>query len=496
MKTIRRCLLICLLFFAAASYAGSIDDFVLAALHRHGIAPAPMCSDEVFVRRVHLDLLGMLPSAEEVRSFLADGRPEKRTRLIDQLLERSEFADYWAMKWCDLLRVKSEFPINLWPNAVQATHRWLRSSFAQNKPYDLLVREALVSSGSNFRVPPVNFYRAVRDHKPETIAQAAALSFMGVRTEHWAPERVAGMASFFQDVQYKKSAEWKEEIVTVNVLKCTARDAVFPDGTRVSLAAGTDARGVFADWLTAADNPWFARNLVNRLWHALFGIGIIHEPDDIRPGNPPVNPELLAELEREFVAHQYDVKHMLRLILNSATYQRSSIPASDHPSAERNFAHYPMRRLDAEVLIDAINEVTGTTETYLSLIPEPWTYIPKEMRAVELADSGVSSSFLELFGRPSRDSGRVSERNNKPTGEQQLHLLNSSHIRTKLTESAVLRNLARKADPVDELYLTILSRHPTAEERGTISGFMISRRHLGSELGWILINTAEFQTKH
>jgi hypothetical protein len=212
MYTMRRCLLICMLFFAAASFAGSIDESVLAALNQHGISSAPICSDAVFVRRVHLDLLGMLPSAGEVRSFLGDARPEKRAVLIDQLLERSEFADYWAMKWCDLLRVKSEFPINLWPNAVQSYHRWVRSSFTENMPYDRFAREALVSSGSNFRVPPVNFYRAVRDRKPETIAQAVALTFMGVRTESWTPERVAGMASFFQDVQYKKSAEWKEEI--------------------------------------------------------------------------------------------------------------------------------------------------------------------------------------------------------------------------------------------------------------------------------------------
>jgi hypothetical protein len=264
----------------------------------------------------------------------------------------------------------------------------------------------------------------------------------------------------------------------------------------VKLAAGEDARAVFADWLIRAGNPWFARSMVNRIWYGLFGFGIIHEPDDIRPDNPPVNPELLALLEREFILNRYNVKHLFRLILNSQTYQRSSIPASDHPEAARNFAHYPMRRLDAEVLIDSINQVTGATETYVSLIPEPWSYIPKDMRAVELADAGISSAFLELFGRPARDTGRVSERSNAPTGAQQLHLLNSSHIRNKLEDSAVLKALAREEDPVDALYVAILSRHPTVEEREIISRQSAGRRTLGAELAWVLINTAEFQYHH
>jgi hypothetical protein len=473
-----------------------VDVPVSAALRQHGIVPAAVCSDAVFVRRAYLDSLGTLPNPAEARSFLGDRSPDKRRRLIDSLLERKEFADYWALKWCDLLRVKSEFPINLWPNAVQTYHRWVRDSLAENKPYDRFVREILTASGSNFRAPPVNFFRAVRDREPATIAQAVALTFMGARTERWSPERLAGMAAFFQDIKYKKSNEWKEEIVYVDLLGGTAREAVLPDGTRVALKPGMDARRVFADWLTRPDNLWLARNIVNRIWYWLVGIGIVQEPDDLRPDNPPANPELLALLERELVTHRYDLKHIYRLILNSATYQRSSIPTTERPEAERNFAHYPLRRLDAEVLIDAINQVTGATESYVSLIPEPWTYIPQETRSIELADASITSPFLELFGRPARDSGLESERNNSTSAAQRLHLLNSSHIRRKLTDSAKLRTLARSQNTVDELYLLILSRYPTDDERQIVASYKPDNHSLTSELAWALINTAEFQYRH
>jgi hypothetical protein len=207
-----------------------------------------------------------------------------------------------------------------------------------------------------------------------------------------------------------------------------------------------------------------------------------------------VNPDLLALLERELIGHQYDLKHIYRLILTSATYQRASTPASKRPEAERNFAHYPLRRLDAEVLIDAINQITGTTEAYVSLIPEPWTYIPEETRSIELADASITSSFLELFGRPPRASGLESERNNEPTGAQRLHLLNSSHIQNKLIRSETLRILSQANRPVDEIYLAILSRPPTDEERGIV--LRHNPRNLGAELAWALINTAEFQYRH
>jgi hypothetical protein len=503
---------------------GSIDDLVLAKLDSLAIQPAAICSDSVFVRRVHLDVIGTLPTAAEVRKFLADRNPGRRRLLIDRLLDRDEFADYWSLKWCDLLRVKSEFPINLWPNAVQAYHRWVRASIKENKPYDRFVREILTASGSNFRVPQVNFYRAIRDKDPQTIAHAVGLTFMGVRTEKWPDERRSAMAAFFQGVKFKSTREWKEEIVFVDLLGASAEgddarptSAVFPDGTRVALAPGNDRRKLFADWLIRPKNPWFTRNIANRVWYWLMGRGIIHEPDDIRADNPPANPELVDLLERELVAARYDLKHLYRLILNSATYQRSCIPTTHRPEAEAHFAHYPLRRLSAEVLIDAICQITGTTETYSSLIPEPWTWIPGENRSIALADGSISSAFLELFGRPARDTGLESERNNAPSAAQRLHLLNSSHIRNKI-ESHVAsqigssprrsrrwRRRARaswKLTPamVTETYLAVLSRHPTAQERAVISNYAAQAEAKGTDvlvdLTWALINTPEFLYRH
>ena len=215
---------------------GKIDKLVFASLRHLNIRPANLCSDAVFVRRVYLDVIGTLPTAGEALQFLADQNPKKRQALVDRLLERKEFADYWAMKWSDLLRIKAEFPINLWPNAAQAYHRWIRTSIQDNKPYDRFVRELLTESGSNFRVPPVNFYRALQSREPQAIAQAVALTLMGTRAEKWPPERLAGMTVFFAQIGYKSTAEWKEEIIFFDPAKAAAPPsggtppaAIFPE---------------------------------------------------------------------------------------------------------------------------------------------------------------------------------------------------------------------------------------------------------------------------
>ncbi len=407
-----------------------IDKLVLKKLKQLAITPPPLCSDAVFVRRVYLDAIGTLPTAQETKDFLSSQNAKKRALLIDRLLERKEFADYWAIKWCDLLRVKSEYPINLWPSAVQGYHHWIRTSIRENMPYDRFVRTMLTASGSNFSVPPVNFYRAVQSREPTAIAQTVAVSFMGVRPEGLPKQRWADMAVFFSKIGYKPTEQWKEEIVIFDPSKDVSPsavvgsvEAVLPDGTSIQLLPDQDPRRAFADWLVTAKNPWFACAAVNRVWAWLLGRGVIHEPDDIRSGNPPSNPELLAYLERELVTARYDLKHVFRLILNSNAYQFSSIPASGNSDADVYFARYQPRRLEAEVLIDAICQVTGTTEKYSSPIPEPFTFIPDGQRSIELADGSISSSFLNIFGRPARDSGLESERNNRPTAAQELHLL-------------------------------------------------------------------------
>jgi hypothetical protein len=409
------------------------------------------------------------------------------------------------MKWSDLLRVKAEFPINLWPNAVQAYHHWIRTSIKKNLPYDKFVRELLVSSGSNFRVPQVNFYRAMQSKEPETIAQAVALTFMGERAENWKKERLSGMAGFFSQVGYKSTGEWKEEIVYFDPNRAsTGLKAVFPNGKAAKLSPDKDPREIFVNWLVTAKNPWFTRNIANRAWSWLLGRGIIHEPDDIRPDNPPSNPKLLAFLEKELIAAKYDLKHIYRLILNSNTYQLSSIPKTDKPEGEANFSHYPLRRLEAEVLIDALNQITGTTEKYSSEIPEPFTFVPPEQRSIALADGSITSSFLEMFGRPPRDTGLESERNNLPTAAQSLHMLNSSHIQRKIEQGRKLRNLMQDKGNMQQLatrfYLTILSRFPTNEEVKIVEEYSRSQRNnkriVAIDLAWALINSAEFLYRH
>lgn len=490
---------------AAWVAANPIDEHVLNELRQRGIRPANLCSDAVFIRRVFLDVIGTLPEASEVRGFLADRRPDKRAVLIDSLLQRDEFADYWSLKWCDLLRVKSEFPINLWPNAVQAYHHWIRDAVAHSMPYDTFARELLTSSGSNFRVPPVNFYRAVQGQEPSALAGAVALAFMGERVEGWPEARRRGMEAFFSRIAFKGTAEWKEEIVYVDPAATKPLEAFFPDGTRVVIALGDDPRRVFADWLISADNPWFARNIVNRIWAWLMGRGIIHEPDDIRADNPPVNPELLAYLQTELVSAKYDLRHIYRLILNSHTYQQSAIPRSEDPAAEAMFAHYIVRRLDAEVMIDALNTLLGSSERYTSAIPEPFTFIPEEQRTIALADGSISSAFLELFGRPSRDTGLESERDNRPTDAQRLHLLNSSHVQKKIENSWRLRELQRSARRdqkrlVRTLYLAVLSRYPAPEELAAAEAYLrspeLNRRQALNDLTWALVNTKEFLFRH
>ena len=481
-----------------------VDALVFDRLQKLGIPPANPCSDPVFVRRVYFDAIGTLPTADEVRAFLADNNPDKRNALIDRLLARPEFADYWAMKWCDILRVKSEFPINLWPTAVQAYHHWIRASLQQNMPYDRFVRELLTASGSNFRSPSVNFYRAVQGREPVTLAQAVALTFMGARADKWPKEQMDNMAAFFSRVGYKSTAEWKEEIVFFDAGKANAPpEGVLPDGTKVKFSPDQDPREVFANWLVSPGNAWFARNAVNRIWAWLMGRGIIHETDDIRPDNPPDNPALLAYLEHELVASRYDLKQVYRLILKSRTYQLACIPKSNDPRAEAGFACCMVRPLDAEVLIDAVNQITGSTEKYISAIPEPYTFIPESERTIALADASISSPFLELFGRSPRDTGLAAERNDRPTGAQRSHMLNSSHIQNKIERSDKLRALlwtqGNPRDSVDALYLTILSRHPTDEELKTIAEYKqagTAGRRVGLDLAWALINTAEFQYRH
>jgi hypothetical protein len=539
------------------SSANPIDEPVMAALQAKGISPSERCSDEVFIRRVFLDVIGTLPTSAEVRAFLSDPAPGKRATLIDDLLQRPEFAEYWGLKWGDLLRIKAEFPSNLWPNAVQAYDRWIRDSLRQNKPYDQFARELLTASGSNFRAPPSNFYRPFQDRSPRQIAETVALVFMGIRlgNAELTEDQIQEFSAFFAKIGYKGTEEWKEEIVFFNPSGCltnfvTGKVVVprTPNGRVYYLPADQDPRVAFAKWLTAPDNPWFAKGIVNRIWFWLLGRGVVHEPDDMRPSNPASSLELLTLLERELISNKYDLKSVYRLILNSNTYQRSSLPNAGNAADETGFSHYRLRRLDAEPLLDAINQITGTGEKYTSSIPEPFTFLPDDQRAISLADGSIELPFLELFGRPARNTSYESERTALPSMFQAQCMLNSSQIQKKIERSSVLMKLAKgfkargggggkgitagakgKGDGkgkstqqsgvvgglkkpfevlepvndtelVDELYLRILSRFPTEQERQKAGNYLASVKRKPAEsvcdLAWALINSTEFIMKH
>ena len=565
MNFVQTILWVCTVVTAAAGGLPAGEDAarrIDAAVRRgSGDGAVPRCEDAVFLRRVHLDATGTLPTAAEARAFLDSADPDKRARLVDRLLATEAYADYWAMRWGDVLRIKAEFPVNLWPNAAQAYHRWVRAAVASNVPYDRFARELLTASGSNFRVGPANFFRAIQNRKPDGIAAAVAQTLMGARIERWPAERQAGLAAFFAQVGYKPTSEWKEEIVFWDPLglsavpgntapgraavadvgkeavpaagaatapelrKPQATTALLPDGTTVELTPDRDPRAVFADWLIRPENPWFARAIANRLWAWVWGRGIVHEPDDLRPDNPPSNPELLETLAREFVAGGYDTKRLLRMIFLSAAYQVPVPECGPTPAAEAAFLAYPLRRLEAEVLIDAINAITGTSDLYTSAIPEPFTYIPEKQPAVAIADGSITSPFLALFGRSARATGTMTERDDRPLPAQWLHLLNSSHIQRKLETGPKLRALFDARRPLretaEELYLAFLSRRPTPEElaqfaaHGLASGpatqaapakggknpkaaaaLAARRREEWVDLAWALTNSTEFLYRH
>ncbi|MHB9131235.1 MAG: DUF1553 domain-containing protein [Armatimonadota bacterium] len=485
--------------------ANSVDVQVEATLRQHGARLRNPCSDEVFIRRIYLDMIGTLPDPGEVDKFLADRRPDKRAILIDTLFTREEFAEYWAMKWCDILRVKSEFPINLWPNAAQAYHHWIRQAFRDNLPYDQFARALLTSSGSNFRVAQVNFYRALPARDPATIAKGVGLTFMGTRLEKWPVARASEMTAFFSRVAYKKSDEWKEEIVYLNPEPAGPLKAVLPDNTTVTIPADSDPRQAFADWLISPRNLWFNHVIVNRIWSWTMGHGIIHETDDIRPDNPPASPETLICLEQELIKSHYDLRSVYRLILNSRTYQQSSIPNGDTTDPAIQFAHYTVRRLDAEVLLDALCRIGNEGQGYTSATPEPYTFIPKENRAIALADGSITSAFLATFGRPARDTGLESERDNRATDAQRLFLLNSPDIQRWISRSPRLRktimgSIKNPTVMIRNIYVLILSRNPTLEESAIAEKyFKTSGLELGpsaNDLAWALINSKEFLYRH
>jgi hypothetical protein len=489
----------------------AVDKPILDILKQKNLKPAAICSDSVFIRRVYLDLIGTIPSYQEIKQFVDNPSATKRSQLIDALLERPEFVEYWTLKWADILRVKAEFPINLWPNGAMVYQRWIRESVKNNKPLDVFTRELLLGSGSNFRNPPSNFYRAVSSKDPPTIAQTVSLTLFGVRFDKWDKDTQKNLPLFFSRIGYKGSAEWKEEIVFWIDKPLENPELIFPDGQKIRIKPEQDPRAVFADWFVQPKNPWFVKNIVNRYWFWIFGRGIVQEPDDFRADNPPSIPALLDVLSDEFVKSKYDFKQFLRLVLNSRTYQQSSLARCPYNDADKYFAAYPARQLDAEILEDIFCRIFYAGRSYASDVPEPYTFVPNYQRTFTLADGSITSPFLETFGRPPRDTGLLSERNPSATSSQRMFLINSAEMVNWVEQYWRIRQEATTAlgdvKPQDRtrkfieyLWVYLLAREPSEIELRNVEELLkVKGRNetvVFQDLIWTLVNSKEFLCRH
>jgi hypothetical protein len=490
-----------------------VDKHVFAKLRQLRLPPSELARDDEFVRRAYLDLCGILPTADEVRSFLADDSPHKRAKLIDTLLGRPEYADFWSLRWADKLGCNNRF---VGQAGAYKYRRWIRDAVASNRPFDEFVREIVTATGSNYSQPAAGFYRRVRD--PDSRVETVAQLFLGVRvqcarchnhpSERWTQDDYYGLAAFFPRVKYKNTANFigiynKEELVYVDrtgeVTHPRTGQVVAPKflgGSVAAVSGDTDRRQALAAWLTAPDNPFFARAAVNRIWFHLFGRGIVEPVDDFRDSNPPSNDELLTELAADFAQHQYDTKRMIRTIMNSRTYQLSSRSHALNELDARYFSHAALRPLSAEQLLDAISQLTGS--------PERFAGLPPGMRAAELPDGEFYHRFLRSFGQPQRSSACECERESDSTLAQSLHLVGGRVVHNKLRDAdghlprlAASNRTAREL--VDDLYLSALSRFPSEDERHLAISHLNGcpdRRSGLEDLTWALINSKEFLFQH
>ena len=432
-----------------------IDRLLFAKQQQLQIVPSELCTDGEFVRRLYLDVLGVLPTADEVRTFLADPSPTKRAALIDQVLQREEYAQYWALKWGDLLQVKAS---KLSSAGVSKFHEWLVRVLRDNVPHDQFAAELLTATGSTFENPPANFYRAATD--VDACSEAVSQIFLGIRIqcakchnhpyERWTQDHYYGLGAFFRRVQRRPERDSDEltiwlansgEVTQPRTLQ-TIQPLVPLDGV-VNVPTGTDRRVALAKWLTSPRNPFFAKAGVNRIWGHVMGRGLVDPVDDFRDSNPASHPELLDWLAGEFVGHGFDQKHILRLILNSRTYQLSSRTNRFNEGDGKLFSHSIARPLTAEPLLDALCAVTGVAEKYAGL--------PAGTRATELPSPDVGNDFLKVFGQPARNTVCDCERSREPKLSQALQLLSGEFIQAKLKhkQSRLMRHLDRNAGRKD-----------------------------------------------
>lgn len=488
-----------------------IDKKLIAKWKDLGLVPAPLCSDEEFFRRIHLDTIGTLPSPADVTAFLADKSADKRAKAIDRVIDRPEFVDFWALKWSDHLRISR---VRLQEKGMWSFYNWVRGAIRDNKTVDEFVRDIITAEGSTFTEGPANYYRG---GTPTDYAETTSQLFLGVRItcakchhhpfEKWSQDDYYGMMAFFVRMGTKNSQEFGifggESIIHLRpngeqshprkggVVKPHPLDGPEMDDE-------FDRRRKLAEWMTAKDNPFFARNMVNRFWGYYMGHGLVEPLDDIRSTNPASNPELLDALAQDFAEHKFDFKHLLRRIMNSRAYQLGSdlTPGNSADKSNIYFARYLVKRLTAEQLADAVDFVTGTREKYRGL--------PAGTRAIQLPDTAVTSFLLDVFGRPPRKITCECERTVQPNIAQALHMLNGDTINQKIgNDAGRIETLLRAKKPlpaiVEELYLATFSRPPKPEELARAQELVTqspSPKEGLHDLLWALMNSREFLFNH
>lgn len=489
-----------------------IDQFAATVWQQLGIAPAGLADDSEFLRRVYLDLIGVLPTAQEVRAFTADQSSDKRKRIVDDLLERPEYVDLWSLRYSDLFRVHSRF---LDDKGVASFRGWIRQSVRENKPLTQWATELLVAQGNLFTSGPVAYYFV--DDKPEELAETTAQVFLGIRlqcakchhhpNEVWGQDDYYGLAAFFTRVVKKDTLDQGRfggaravrpvsHDVPGRQLAVAAPAKVLGQRQPAVLAVPDDIRRDLAIWITARDNPYFARNFANRYWGWLIGRGLVEPVDDQRATNPPSHPELLAFLERELIESNYDPKHLIRLVCQSAVYQRACELTPTRDADGMLLTHRVPRRLPAELLLDAVNQVCGTHEGFAGM--------PEATRATELPDPSVPSHFLTTFGRPLRNSPCDCARSSLPDLGQALLMLNSPSLHDKLKhpEGRLAKFVeANRTDDemMDDVYLAAFARLPLPDERLAIRDLLSGqtvKAEFWQDLMWTLINSAEFAFQH
>jgi hypothetical protein len=513
--------------FASSPRINFIDNFVLRKLELLRLTPNGPCSDEEFIRRAYLDTCGIVPPPGEAEKFVADPDPKKRAKLINRLLERPEFVDYWSYKWSDLLLVSSR---KLPQPAMWAFYRKVRQSVADNEPWNRFARDIISASGSTIANGGGNYFVLHKD--VSELAEATSVTFMGLSVgcakchnhplEKWTQDEYWAFANLFSRVGLKNGDRAGEVLIqsrrdgeALHLRRGVPMPPRPLDAEPLALESTVDRRIYFANWLTAPNNPFFAKAIVNRVWRNYMGRGLVEAEDDLRVSNPPSNAELLDALADDFVKGGYDMKRLMRTILNSATYQRSSKPMPGNAADERYYSRYLPRRLPAEVILDAYSDVTGVPTPFNQIksaagdSATPVASYPAGTRAMQLPDSLLLSRFLEAFGRAERVATCSCERTADASVTQALHLNNGTTLNDKLRDknSIVAKWLAANAtdeEIVEQLFARALSRKPTAQERRDLLTILAeatkpgvqSRREAIEDLVWAVLTGREFLFNH